>query len=278
VQVLRQAREENILIINYDLLILNSPDIDYYIGFDNRFECGQLKAQFIEDRLDLKNGAGPFNIEVFGGSLDEVNSFWYFEEGMKILQPYIDNGQLVVPSGQVDLEVVTIFGWVGATAATRMENLLVSHYADGKPLHAILSPSDSLSVPIANVLHLNGFGTPERPMPIVTGNNAIPSAIQSILAGQQAHSVFKDKAVLTQAVADVIDQISRGETPTPNDFETFDNGAMIIPAFMVSMESVDFDNWYEVMVASGATTLEALGLTQADVDAARNRTFYMVGR
>jgi putative multiple sugar transport system substrate-binding protein len=50
-------------------------------------------------------------MEIFAGSLDEVNAFWYHEEAMKVLQPFIDSGQLVVKSGQIDIKTVTIPGW-----------------------------------------------------------------------------------------------------------------------------------------------------------------------
>ena len=257
-EVLKKAKEAGVLIINYDLMVLNTPDVDYYIGFDNKYITGRLQAEFIVDRLGLKNGAGPFNMEIFTGSLDEVNSYWYYDRQMEVLKPYFDSGQLVVKSGQTAIEVCTILGWQGAVAAARMENLITSNYADGTPLHAVLCPSDAISVPVGNTLKNAGYGTPDKPMPIITGNNGLPSAIQSMLAGEQTMSIFKDTRVLAQKTAELIDAVAKGEAPKPNDLETFDNGAIIIPAFVYGMEVIDINNWKKVTVDSGYYTLDQI--------------------
>jgi putative multiple sugar transport system substrate-binding protein len=257
--VLQRAKEQNIVIINYDLMALNTKDIDWYIGFDNK-QVGKIQAQFIEERLGLKQGKGPFNMEVFAGSLDEVNAYWYHEEAMKILQPYIDKGQLVVKSGQTKIEIVTIPGWNPATTASRMENLVTTYYSDGTPLHVVLAPTDSIGVPIGNVLRQIGYGTPNKPMPIITGNNGNPSAIQSIRDGQMTMSIFKDTRNLATRTAEVIDAIAKGEKLVPDDTSTFDNGVMVIPAFLYGMEVLTIDNWKQLTYDSGYYTAEQLGI------------------
>jgi putative multiple sugar transport system substrate-binding protein len=64
--VLQNAHDAGILVIAYDRLIRNSANVDYYATFDN-FQVGVLQASQIESALGLKDGAGPFNIELFGG-------------------------------------------------------------------------------------------------------------------------------------------------------------------------------------------------------------------
>ena len=44
-------------------------------------------------------------------------------------QPYIDSGKLVVKSGQTKMGQVATLRWDGATAQSRMDNLLSSSYA-----------------------------------------------------------------------------------------------------------------------------------------------------
>ena len=257
--VLQKAKEAGVMIINYDLLILNSPDIDFYIGFDNK-QVGKIQAEYIEGRLGLKEGKGPFNIEIFAGSLDEVNAYWYYEEAMKILQPYFDNGQLVCKSGQTELERVTIPGWAAEKTSARMENLVTTFYSDGTVLDAVLAPADSIAVPIGNTLKNIGYGTDDKPMPIVTGNNGNPSVIQSIVAGQVSMSIFKDTRNLAKSTADVIEAASKGEPLVPNDTTTFDNGVMVIPAFLYGMEVIDIDNWQALALDSGYYTAEQLNI------------------
>ena len=61
--VLKEAKENNIKVIAYDRLIMSTPNVDYYATFDN-FKVGVIQGQFIESKLGLKSGKGPFNIEL----------------------------------------------------------------------------------------------------------------------------------------------------------------------------------------------------------------------
>ena len=105
-----KAADENISIIAYDRLIRGSEFITYYATFDN-FKVGVQQGKYIEEKLGLQDGKGPFNIELFGGSPDDNNSYFFYDGAMSILQPYIDNGKLVVKSGQVGMEKVSTLRW-----------------------------------------------------------------------------------------------------------------------------------------------------------------------
>ena len=50
---------------------------------------------------------------------------------MDVLQPLIDDGTLVVKSGQTDIEQAATLRWDGETAQSRMEDLLTANYSDG---------------------------------------------------------------------------------------------------------------------------------------------------
>src|ERR1041385_6075734 len=95
--VLRQAKAAGITVIAYDRLIRDTPNVDYYATFDN-FQVGVLQAQSLEQGLGLKDGKGPFNIELFGGSPDDNNAYFFYNGSMSVLQPYIDQGKLVIRS------------------------------------------------------------------------------------------------------------------------------------------------------------------------------------
>jgi putative multiple sugar transport system substrate-binding protein len=126
--VLKQAKAKGITVIAYDRLIRDTPNVDYYATFDN-FEVGVLQAQSIEKGLGLKEGKGPFNIELFGGSPDDNNAYFFYNGSMSVLQPYIDSGKLVVGSKQMGMDKVSTLRWDGATAQARMDNLLSAFYA-----------------------------------------------------------------------------------------------------------------------------------------------------
>ena len=145
--VLKEAKENNIKVIAYDRLIMSTPNVDYYATFDN-FKVGVIQGQFIESKLGLKSGKGPFNIELFAGSPDDNNATFFNKGAMSILQPYLDSGKLVVPSGQKEFTTIAIQAWDSGKSQARMDNLITASYSKGKKLDAILSPNDSLAIGI----------------------------------------------------------------------------------------------------------------------------------
>ena len=164
--VLKQAKAKGITVIAYDRLIRDTPNVDYYATFDN-FQVGVLQAQSIEQALGLKEGKGPFNIELFGGSPDDNNAYFFYNGSMSVLQPYIDSGKLVIGSGQKGMDKVSTLRWDGATAQARMDNLLSAFYGR-KRVDAVLSPYDGLSIGILSSLKGVGYGSGNMPMPVVT--------------------------------------------------------------------------------------------------------------
>jgi len=74
--VLQKAAEKNIKVIAYDRLIRDTTHVDYYTTFDN-FQVGVLQGSDIIERLGLDKGKGPFTIELFGGSADDNNAFFF---------------------------------------------------------------------------------------------------------------------------------------------------------------------------------------------------------
>jgi putative multiple sugar transport system substrate-binding protein len=83
---LQRAADAGIKVISYDRLIRGSANVDYYATFDN-FQVGVLQAASIEKGLGLKEGKGPFNIELFGGSPDDNNAFFFYNGAMSVLKP-----------------------------------------------------------------------------------------------------------------------------------------------------------------------------------------------
>src|SRR6202165_1602155 len=187
---LQKAANSGIKVIAYDRLIRGSPNVDYYATFDN-FKVGVLQAQSIEKELGLKNGKGPFNIELFGGSPDDNNAFFFYDGAMSILQPYIDSKKLVVQSKQVGMDKVSTLRWEASVAQARMENLLSAFYTR-KHVDAVLSPYDGLSIGIIAALKGVGYGSKEMPMPIISGQDAEIPSVKSILAHEQYSTIFKD--------------------------------------------------------------------------------------
>ena len=241
--VLEKAHDADIPVIAYDRLIMNSPYVDYYATFDN-FEVGVLQASYIEEKLGLKDGEGSYNIELFGGSPDDNNAYFFYDGAMSILEPYIDEGQLVVKSGQMGMDKVGILYWDGATAQQRMDNILSAHYTDDI-IHAVLSPNDSIAIGVISALKSAGYGSSDKPFPIITGQDADIASVKAIVAGEQSQTVFKDTRVLADRAAGMVDAILKGEEVEVNDTETYDNNEKVVPSYLCEPVSVDITNYKE---------------------------------
>ncbi len=254
--VLQKAKDAGILVMAYDRLLVNTENVDYYSTFDN-FQVGVLQAQQIVDALDLENAAGPFNIELFGGSPDDTNAYYFYDGAMSVLQPFIDSGKLVVVSGQMGMDKVSTLRWDGATAQARMDNLLSAFYAD-KRVDAVLSPYDGLSIGILSSLKGVGYGSAEQPMPVVTGQDAEIPSVKSILAGEQYGTIFKDTRELARVTAEMVDAALKGEEVPINNTTTYDNGVKVVPSYLLVPYSVDATNWRELLVDSGYYTADQI--------------------
>jgi putative multiple sugar transport system substrate-binding protein len=246
---LQKAADKGVKVIAYDRLIRGSANVDYYATFDN-FQVGVLQANSIVDKLGLKQGKGPFNIELFGGSPDDNNAFFFYDGAMSVLKPYLDSGKLVIRSKQMGMDKVGTLRWDGAVAQARMDNLLSAFYGKDR-VGAVLSPYDGLSIGIISSLKGVGYGTPGQPMPVVSGQDAEIPSVKAMLRGEQASTVFKDTRELAKVAASMIDAILAGQKPQINDTKTYNNGVKVVPSYLLKPVSVDLSNWKEVLVGSG---------------------------
>ncbi|RUM23185.1 sugar ABC transporter substrate-binding protein [Rhizobium vallis] len=254
--VLQKAHDAGIKVIAYDRLIRNSGNVDYYATFDN-FQVGVLQAGSIVDGLGLKDGKGPFNIELFGGSPDDNNAFFFYDGAMSVLQPYIDSGKLVVKSGQTGMDKVGTLRWDPAVAQARMDNLLSANYTDAK-VDAVLSPYDGLSIGIISSLKGVGYGTAAQPLPIVTGQDAEVPSVKSIIAGEQHSTIFKDTRDLAKVTVAMVDAVMSGKEPEVNDTKTYDNGVKVVPSYLLKPVAVDKTNYKQILVDGGYYTEDKL--------------------
>ena len=247
--VLAQAKEANIPVISYDRLIMNTDAISYYATFDN-YLVGKTQGEFLVDALDLENADGPFNLEIVTGDPGDNNVNFFYGGAMDVLQPYIDEGKLVVPSGQIAKEEVATANWATDAAQSRFENILSSNYADGTNLDAVLASNDSTALGVENALAANYTGE----YPIITGQDCDIANVANIVAGKQAMSVFKDTRALASQVVEMVDAIISGEEVPVNDTETYDNGTGIIPSYLCEPVAVTQDNYKEMLIDSGYYT------------------------
>ena len=255
--VLQQAADAGIKIVAYDRLIRDSGNVDYYTTFDN-FQVGVLQANSLVAGLKERFGdVKPWNVELFGGSPDDNNAFFFYDGAMSVLQPLIDDGSIAIKSGQMGMETVGTLRWDGAVAQARMDNLLSANYTDDR-VHGVLAPYDGLSRGIISSLRGVGYGTADQPWPIVTGQDAETPSVKGIIAGEQYSTVFKDTRELAKVTAGLVDTVLGGGAPEGLDTKTYDNGVKVVPSILLVPYSVDLTNYEELVVGSGYIKAEDL--------------------
>jgi putative multiple sugar transport system substrate-binding protein len=264
---LQAAADANIPVIAYDRLIRDTENVDFYVTFDN-YNVGVQQATSLLVGLGLLNvdgsagtATGPFNVELFAGSLDDNNAHFFWDGAYDTLKPFIDGGQIVIPSGQVDIEQAATLRWLQETAQKRMEDLLTGSYTGSAKVDGVLSPYDGISRGIITALQNAGYGSGDSAMPIVTGQDAEIASVKLIRDGVQFSTIFKDtRKLAAQAVAASEAYLSGGE-PEANDTKTYHNGVKVVPSYLLESDIVYADNiqallidseyWTEEQVASG---------------------------
>ncbi len=252
---LENAAAADIKVVAYDRLIRDSGNVDYYATFDN-FKVGVQQATTIVNGMKERfPDQKPWNVELFGGSPDDNNAFFFYDGAMSVLQPMIDSGEIVIGSGQTGMDKVGTLRWDGAVAQARMDNLLSANYTD-KSVHGVLSPYDGLSIGILSSLKGVGYGSGDMKMPIVSGQDAEVQSVKSILAGEQYSTIFKDTRALAGVTVKMVDALLAGGTPEINDTKTYNNGVKVIPAYLLEPLPVDASNWEELLLGSGYYTAD----------------------
>ena len=257
--VLESAKADGILVIAYDRLIMDTPDIDYYATFDNEM-VGTIQGNYIVETLGLDAGeVGPFTMEVFVGSPDDNNARLFNKGALDVLTPYMESGVLVVKSGEGmtndEWTSIGILGWKSESAQERMENLLTTYYAD-ENIDVVLSPNDSLAQGITAALDAAGYGTADKPFPVLTGQDCDVNSMKNILAGKQSMSIFKDTRDLAARTVTMVDQYLAGETVETN--AVYDNNVFDVPSYLCTPVFADINNYVELLIDSGYYAAEDL--------------------
>jgi putative multiple sugar transport system substrate-binding protein len=259
---LANAAAAKIPVISYDRLLMKSPNVDYYVSFDNYKVGGQMGDILIQGlKLDQAQAANPVIIELFAGSPDDNNSVGFYQGAMDKLKPFFDKGVLKVPSGQMERDVIGTLRWDSAEAQKRMENLLSAYYSGNVVLNGILSPYDPISLSCLEACKAVGYGsTPGKPLPIVGGQDCIVASCKSILAGEQYATVLKDTRSLGEATVGLVDKIMKGVPVQGLDTSSYNNGSKVVPSLLLDSVIVTKDNLKAAVIDTGYHTAAELGI------------------
>jgi putative multiple sugar transport system substrate-binding protein len=262
---LADAAAAGIKIISYDRLIRGTENVDFYVSFDN-YKVGVQQGTSLLTGLGILNpdgsenasATGPFNVELFAGSLDDNNATFFYNGAMDTLKPYIDKGVIKIPSGQTEIAQIATQQWKTDVAQKRMDTLLTSADAN-VTLNGVLSPADIVSRGIITSLSNAGYGQGSKKFPIVTGQDADIDNVKLINDGQQYSTIFKDTRLLADEAIKVTGDYLSGKEPEANNTKDYDNGNKVVPSYLLESTVVTKDNIKTVLVDSGY-------YTQAQVD------------
>lgn len=269
--VLADAKDQNIPVISYDRLIMNTDAISYYVSFDN-YKVGQLQGQYIIDTLKLDGSKKKYNMEVTAGDPADNNATFFYNGAMDTLKKYIDDGTVKIVSKQQDFESVATQQWSTDEALNRMQNILSSYYADGKnQLDIALCSNDSTALGVTQAIESDYAG---KNTPLITGQDGDVANLKNILDGKQAMTVYKavaNEAVVTlKLVKSVLDGNTPDEALTKEfdcecsyDTDSYDNGTGKIPSYLLTPEVITKDNYKEKLVDTGYYKEGADGYLQA---------------
>ena len=236
-KALEKAKAQNIPIIAYDRLPMNTDAVSYYATFDNE-GIGVAMGKYIENKYNLKKGAGPYTIEFFQGSDNDNNAHLIDKGVMGILKQYIDNGQLIVTSGQTAFKDTTIANWNSDNAAKRMETIIKQYYT-GKNIDIVLCASDGIAKGVIKALGDTGYS---GSWPFITGQDAAKANLDYVEQGKQGFTLLKSTSLINSKCIRMIKAVVEGTKPEINDVKTYNNGKITVPSYLCIPLIIDKDN------------------------------------
>jgi len=236
--VLEKARASGAAVIGYDRMIENTEAVDAVVQFGS-VRTGELQGQALLDGLAARKGEGPYNIELFGGGPADPNAPNFFKGAMTVLQPKIDDGTLVLVSGQKDFTQVATPDWDNKKAQDRMDSLLAGFYAD-KDIDGVLSPNDGIARAI-----LTSADQANKGVPVVTGLDAENESVKSVWAGEQYATIAKPTDQLVAKSVELIKLLQAGQA-LPEPTATVNNGKTEVKVYELDPVVVTKENAKEV--------------------------------
>ncbi|UBF25687.1 sugar ABC transporter substrate-binding protein [Kovacikia minuta CCNUW1] len=237
--IVQKARASQVPVISYDRLI-QDPDLAYYVSFDN-VKVGELQGQYLADLYQkgangLKKGA---NLVLLAGAQTDNNALLFRQGALNKLQPLIDQKNVDLVFDQYTPN------WDPTRAQNLMEGALTKQGNDVQMVYAANDTLANAAIAALRTQKLNGK------VP-VTGQDATPTGIQNILAGDQVMTVYKPIAKEAQATAQLVAALSNGTDPgSLVNGQTDLKGGGKVASVLLTPIAVDKNNVKQTVIADG---------------------------
>jgi D-xylose transport system substrate-binding protein len=220
------AKQQDVPVISYDRLILDSDGVDYYVSFDNT-KVGELQGEALTKKLaDDGTPTGPI-VKINGSPTD--NNAKLFGEGAQ--------SKFDAASVQIAKEYDTP-DWSPDKAQQEMEQAITAVGNNG--FTGVYAMNDGTAGGAIAAMKGAGIDPASKP---TTGQDAELEAIQRILVGEQFMTVYKATSLETDAAAQLAAALAQGQDPPEglvNGEE--DNGVKSVPSVLETPVAVTIDN------------------------------------
>jgi D-xylose transport system substrate-binding protein len=223
------AKAQNVPVVSYDRLILNTADLNYYLSFDNA-AVGALQGTALLTALGTKTNATV--VEINGDPAD--NNAKLFKMGAHSIL-----------DGKVNIaKEYDTPSWSPATAQTEMAGALT---ALNNKVDGVLAANDGTGGGAIAAMKAAGV----TPLPPVTGQDAELAAIQRILSGDQYMTVYKAIKAEAEAAAQLAYDLAYGvAVPTSmTNGKTVNNGKLDVPSVLLTPVAVTKANIASTIIA-----------------------------
>jgi len=231
--IVHKAHLAGIQVIAYDRLVKNA-ELDMYVSFDNE-QVGKMQAEAMTTLVPKGNYV------FIGGAITDNNAHLLKKGVFKVLQPYIERGDIHVVYDQWTKD------WTPANAQANMEQAIRT--TNGQ-IDAVIAANDATAG--GAIEALNEYGLAGQ-IP-VAGQDADLAGVQRIVAGTQTMTVYKPIRMLTQKVAEIAVAMAKGENVTAN--QQVNNGKKEVPSVLLPPIAVNIDNLESTVIEDGFHTTE----------------------
>jgi D-xylose transport system substrate-binding protein len=229
------AKSASIKVLSYDRLVQNS-DVDLYVSFD-RVDIGRMQAEYL-----IKH-APKGNYVLIAGSPNDEGAKTLHDAQMKVLQPYIDRGDIkVIADGYTK-------DWLPSDAYLFMLKAIDSAHGN---IAAVLASNDGLAGGAIQALREHNLA---GKIP-VSGQDADLAAVICIAQGTQSMTVYKPITTEAVTAADEAVRLAKGEKAHADG--TVSNGKSEVPAILLKPVLVTRDNIKATLVKDGFQTLKSI--------------------
>jgi D-xylose transport system substrate-binding protein len=219
------AKQQNVPVVSYDRLGLNTPDVAAYVSFDN-VKVGQLQGDTLSKKLAADgNASGPI-VRINGSPTD--NNAKLFGQGA------------ASAFSQAGVQVAKEFDtpdWSPDQAQTEMDQAITALGKTG--FKGVYAMNDGTAG--GAIAAMSAAGVDPKTVP-TTGQDAELEAVQRILTGDQYMTVYKATRPEATAAAQIAVALANGKPVPPAMVTTkTNNGSTDVPSDLLTPIAVTKD-------------------------------------